>query len=388
MFVAFLRGEDLFKGKTIAVDGTRLRAQNNKKNNFNEARFAKRFAYIEAKAAEYIKELDACDVMEDKQASELKKKDVTKKIEALRERKQYYKELEDTMIKSGEKQISMSDPESRSFPIKDRITDGCFNIQAIADSKHSLIVEFDTINTTDQGQLCPMATAAMKALGAEEITAIAHKGYHTGEDLHNCKQEHITTIVAYPERDNKNIDPAYQTSNFIYNKEEDNYTCPRGAILTTGGKEYEKKNEGRSSDSVKKYVTGQCLACVARYLCTTAKSKAIERSEYQDVVDENNKRTDENMPVYKTRQQITEHPFGTIKRAWGYTYLLVKGIKKVNGEMAIIFTMYNIRRAMTILGVSELISRLKQWKPAYKSSGSFILSPLYFRQWYSMGKAA
>ena len=63
MFVAFLRGEDLFKGKTIAVDGTRLRAQNNKKNNFNEARFAKRFAYIEAKAAEYIKELDACDVM-------------------------------------------------------------------------------------------------------------------------------------------------------------------------------------------------------------------------------------------------------------------------------------------------------------------------------------
>ena len=285
MFVAFLRGEDLFKGKTIAVDGTRLRAQNNKKNNFNEARFAKRFAYIEAKAAEYIKELDACDVMEDKQASELKKKDVTKKIEALRERKQYYKELEDTMIKSGEKQISMSDPESRSLPIKDRITDGCFNIQAIADSKHSLIVEFDTINTTDQGQLCPMATAAMKALGAEEITAIAHKGYHTGEDLHNCKQEHITTIVAYPERDNKNIDPAYQTSNFIYNKEEDNYTCPRGAILTTGGKEYEKKNEGRSSDSVKKYVTGQCLACVARYLCTTAKSKAIERSEYQDVVE-------------------------------------------------------------------------------------------------------
>ena len=91
------------------------------------------------------------------------------------------------------------------------------------------------------------------------------------------------------------------------------------------------------------------------------KTRATERSEYQDAVDENNKRTDENMPVYKIRQQITEHPFGTIKRSWGYTCTLVKGIEKVNGGMSIIFTMYNIRRAMSILGVSELISRLKQW---------------------------
>jgi transposase len=388
MFVAFLRGQDLFEGKTIAVDGTKMRSQNNKKNNFNEAKFAKSFEYIEAKAEEYIKELEACDAQEDKQACELKKKDVTKKLEELKERKQYYKELEDTMIKSGEKQISMSDPESRSLPIKDGITDVCFNIQAIADSKHSLIVEFETINTTDQGQLCPMATAAMEALRVKEITAIADKGYHTGQDLQDCKKGHITTIVAYPQRDNKNIDPAYQTSNFIYNKEQDEYTCPQGAALTTNGNEYEKKREGRSSYSVKRYVTDQCLSCLARYLCTKSKSKAIERSQYQDVVDENNKRTDENMLVYKTRQQIIEHPFGTIKRSWGYTYTLLKGMEKVNGEMAIIFTMYNIRRAMSILGVSELISRLKQWKAAYNSSKASILSSLLIHNFYRMRIAA
>lgn len=388
MFVAFLRGEDLFDGKTIAVDGTKVRSQNNKKNNFNEAKFTRSFEYIEAKAEEYIKELDACDVMEDKQACELKKKDVTKKIEDLKVRKEYYKELEDTMIKSGEKQISMSDPDSRSLPLKDGITDVCYNVQAVADSKHSLIPEFDTINTTDQGQLCPMATAAMKALGVEEITVIADKGYHTGQDLQNCKLGHITTIVAYPERGNKNIDPAYQTSNFIYNKEHDEYTCPQGAALTTNGKEYEKKREGRSSYSVKRYVTDQCLACVARHLCTKAKMKAIERSEYQDVVDENNKRTDENMPAYKTRQQISEHPFGTIKRGWGYTYTLMRGIKKVNGEMAIIFTVYNIRRAISILSVSELLSRLKQWEAAYNSSKASILSSLLTHNFYPVKIAA
>ena len=373
MFVAFLKGEDLFEGKTIAVDGTKIRAQNNKKNNFNEAKFAKSLAYIETKAEEYIKELDACDAQEDKQATELKKRDVTKKLEELTERKKYYTELQDTMVRSGEKQISMSDPDSRSLPIKDGITDVCYNVQAVADSKHSVIVEFETINTTDQGQLCPMATGAMKALEAEEIQALADKGYHTGKDLQDCKGEHVTTVVAYPERNNKNIDPAYQTSAFIYNKEQDIYTCPQGAILTTNGKAYEKTKEGRSGYLVKKYVTDQCLSCIARFLCTKAKSREIERSQYQDVVDENNKRVDENLPLYKERQQIIEHPFGTIKRNWGYTYTLLKGIKKVNGEMAIIFTVYNIRRAMSILGVRELISRLKAQKTANKTQQTEIL---------------
>ena len=84
-----------------------------------------------------------------------------------------------------------------------------YNVQAVADSKHSLIVAFDTINTTDQGQLCTMATEAMNTLGVEQIQALADKGYHTGKDLEACKEAHITTVVAYPERSNKNTDPAY-----------------------------------------------------------------------------------------------------------------------------------------------------------------------------------
>lgn len=195
-------------------------------------------------------------------------------------------------------------------------------------------------------------------------------------------------MVAYTQKENKNIDPAYQTSNFIYNKEDDNYTCPQGATLTTNGNEYEKTREGRASYFIKKYVTNQCLTCVAKFLCTKAKSKAIERSQYQDIVDENNKRADENMPLYKTRQQIIEHPFGTIKRSWGYTCTLVKTIEKVNGEIAIIFTMYNIRRAMSILGVSDLISRLKQWKAAYNTSKSSILSSMFTGNLYRVRIAA
>jgi hypothetical protein len=253
------------------------------------------------------------------------------------------------------------------------VTAVCFNIVAVADNKHKLIVNFDIVNTTDQGQLCPVATKAMEALEVKEITALADKGFHTGKDLSDCKGAYITTIVAQPERKNKNVDPAYQTAKFKYDKEKNTYTCPQGAVLTTNGKSYEKKKEGRATYSVQKYVTDQCVNCIARTLCTKAESKEIERSEYQDVVDENNKRVAENLPLYKTRPLIIEHPFGTIKRSWGYYYTLLKGIKKVNGEMAIIFTIYNLRRAMSILGVSELISRLKARKEANKGKKPGIL---------------
>ena len=107
--------------------------------------------------------------------------------------------------------------------------------------------------------------------------------------------------------------------------------------------------------------------------CTKGKRKEIERSQYQDVVDENNKRTLENLQLYKQRPLMTEHIFGTFKRSWGYTYTLLKGIKKVNTEMSIIFTVYNVRRAMSILGVEELISRLKAKKSAQKGQKPGIL---------------
>ncbi|MEJ7682989.1 MAG: transposase [Segetibacter sp.] len=199
-FVAFLKGENLLDGKAITTDGTKLRAQNNKKNNFNEAKFAKSLEYIETRVEEYVKELDEYDAQEDKQASELKKKDVTKKLEELKERQKHYTAMKAALIKSGEKQISMSDPQRRSLPLNDVVTAVCYNIQAVADNKHSLIVEFDTINTGDQGQLCLMAGKAMEVLGAQQITVLADKGYHTGKDLQDCKEAHITTVVAYPQK--------------------------------------------------------------------------------------------------------------------------------------------------------------------------------------------
>ena len=128
--------------------------------------------------------------------------------------------------------------------------------------------------------------------------------------------------------------------------------------------------------TVKTYTTPGCLTCPFKKSCTTSKYRKIDRSEYQDIIDENNKRVDENRTLYNRRVEISEHVFGTIKRSSGYSYTLVKGLKKVNGEMAIIFTMYNLRRAMSILGVKELKRRLTEWKSTDQSQGTGVLSSM------------
>ena len=382
IFVSFLKGEDLLGGETVAIDGTKIRAQNNKSNNYNEAKLKKHLEYIEARAESYIAELEQGDITEDQQAAELNKKQIAEKLKTLAERKTKYEHLQQTLQQSGAKQISTADADSRSLPIKENITEVCYNVQAANDSKHSLVVDFDTINQGDQGQLSTMAGKAKDILETEHLTVLADKGYHVGKELEAAKENNITTVVAYPQpRDRSDkINRSYYTDKFFYNKQSDSYCCPAGCELTTNGKVYIKGRKDRTSYSVKTYSTTACSSCPFRHLCTKSKSRTIDRSEYQDIIDENNKRVNENPALYKQRQQISEHPFGTIKRSWGYTYTLVKGIKKVNGEMAIIFTMYNLRRAMSILGVTELKRRLAQWKATYKTQPSLILRSLFFYQ--------
>jgi transposase len=368
MFVSFLKGENMFSNELIAVDGTKIRAQNSNKNNFNEARLKKHLTYIENKAEAYIKELDDCDSAEDKQASELKKKEVQQKLDMLKQRKQKYEQLRKELTKNESTQISLIDTESRSLKISDNIAEVAYNIQAATDSKYSMIVEFDTINVNDQNQLGNMTSKAMQALEVEKITVLADKGYHTGKQLQICREQGAVTLVASIDRSPraKQIDPAYQTNKFVYDPINDTYTCPQGAVLKTNGKSYEKRRQNRNTYTVKNYRTRQCKGCPVKSLCTSySGSRQIERSEYQEVVEENNNRVNANAALFKKRQQIVEHPFGTVKRGWGYSYTLLQSIKKVNGEWAIIFTMYNLRRAITILSVPELINRLRKWGLAF-----------------------
>jgi len=154
---------------------------------------------------------------------------------------------------------------------------------------------------------------------------------------------------------------------FTYNSESDTYTCPQGDTLKTTGTRHKKTRE-RDTYLFKKYRTPACKNCPVKHLCAgrVQGGREIDRSEYAQAVQENNQRYKENLQLYRQRHEINEHIFGTIKRQWGYNHTNLKGLEKVNGEHSLIMTVYNLKRCMNILGIPEMLEKIKNWKPNYK----------------------
>ena len=129
-----------------------------------------------------------------------------------------------------------------------------------------------------------------------------------------------------------------------------------------------------------KYRTPACKTCPVKELCTSRKGgREIDRSQYATSVEENNKRYKENPQLYRKRQEINEHIFGTIKRQWGYNHTNLIGLEKVNGEHSLIMLVYNIKRTLNILGVPDLIAKLKAWNSPYKRELLFCVKTTYIK---------
>ena len=380
VFVSFLKDADLIAGETIAIDGTKSRAHNSKKANFNQKKIDRHLAYIEEKTQEYLDELAQNDASE----NSITITKIQEKIERLKTNKIKYELLETKLKESGEPQISTTDEDSRALLVQGVVVEVSYNIQAAVDDKHNLVVATHTINRNDRNALSAIAIEAKNNLEVETFTALVDKGYHNGREITNCKKADITTIVANPEVVNSNKNGTtqdYLVANFVYDSATDSYQCPQGETLKTTGKWHKKS--GRTEQSgyqFKKYRTPACKECPVKSLCTSRSGgRELDRSEYADAVEENNQRYRENGQLYRRRQEINEHIFGTIKRQWGYNHTNLTGLEKVNGEHSLIMLVYNIKRAMNILGVADLIAKLRNWKSPYKSKVLFLIKTAYFK---------
>jgi transposase len=341
---------DLIGGKVIATDGTKLRAQNSKKNNYNQKKIDDHLAYIENKLHEYLDALDVADTAETMGLDpDIDKEKIRQKIARLNDKKQQYKKLEQQLMETHQEQISTTDPDSRKLAVRQNILEVCYNIQASLDDKHNLPVDFKTTNNNDTHALSNMAVRAKAIIGHADFVELADKGYHTGEEIRKCHEAGVETLVAIPKTpvSSQAPDPNFNQDKFHFDKENDFYICPAGQILRSNGTWYHNHPY-----KTKHYKTKACPGCPLNEKCTTSKKgRLVERNENIEATQRNKKAIEDNMELYKRRQQIVEHPFGTIKRQWGFDYTLMKGKKKVDGEMGLIFIAYLFTRMRSILGL-------------------------------------
>lgn len=192
----FLNSQGLFGKKTVAVDGSKFRAQNAKSNNFNDNLVERRLKYIDRKTAEYLALLEQSDEAKNQEKSSA---EINERLEQLAERKIKYGKLKsqlDEVKKEGQKQISTVDPDARLFTSVGSKGVIAYNVQSVVDAEHCLIVENDVTNTGDQNALYEMVCMAKDVLGVEHIEALADSGYDTGEELMKCAKGNIVAYVS------------------------------------------------------------------------------------------------------------------------------------------------------------------------------------------------
>jgi len=345
---------NLIGGKLIAGDSTKMRAQNSKKNNFNQKKIERHIAYIDTKLEEYSGILAAED------GDENKKEEAQDKIQKHLKQRGKYEQMQEELQQSEEVQISTSDPDSRQLITRNNITEVAYNIQTTVDAKHNIPIDFKVTNKNDSKAMGAMVRRAKTILGTSKFTALYDKGYHTGSELDYAHKHGVEVIVAFPGVSSHAPDTAFDVEHFDYDKTLDQYTCPAGEKLKTNGRWY-KKASGKTINKVKHYKTKACLTCKLFESCTKNKAgRLIERSEHMDLIDANKKRINDQLELYRKRQAIVEHPYGVIKRQWDFYYIMTKKtIAHARADVGLIFTAYNLRRILNILDKDTLKAYLK-----------------------------
>lgn len=350
---------DLFGKEIVAVDGSKFRASNSKKNNYSKKKLERHIKYINEKINKYMDELDENDEIE-----EVDRKpdsgEVQSIIKKLRERKQKYEEYQKRLEESGENEISTTDPDARLMCNNNNSVDVNYNVQVAVDSKHKLIADFKVSKKpNDLGQLKGMARRVIKLCRGKAFTLLADKGYYKATDLKKCVELGLVPYVSKQVYSNGTGNREFYNDKFQYDKEQDVYICPAGKVLNRGKT---RKTKGKIIGyNYRNYKA--CQECKVVNECTRSKKgRMITRHVDQDFLDTIDEQTNLNIETYKLRQMIVEHPFGTIKRSWGAYYFLTRGISSVSAETALTFLAYNMKRAINVLGTEEILRRLKARK--------------------------
>jgi transposase len=350
-FVVLSRKLGMLGADLVAIDGTKLKAVNSPRKNLTRARLQRMMREADTRLEEYTKRLDDQDAR-DHNGRKSDKKKLRGKIEVIEKELEAMKDLEAGMERTGVKQISLTDAESRAMPKNPKVGVG-YNAQAGVDEKHGVIVAEELSNDIhDYDQLEPVAKEAHKNLGEpEELKIVADKGYDKVEQMKACEEAGMRCYVASRELARQNTGTHYGKDAFRYLKTRDAYRCPAGETLS---RYTQYTTEGKLKFGY--HNVHACASCAIKSKCTASKDeRVVIRDADEEIALRVRKRMETEPGVYKRRAPTVEKAFGSIKWAMGCDHLLMKGVEKCRGEWSLTCLAYNLKRAIATLGVQKLL---------------------------------
>jgi transposase len=353
-FVTLCRHLGLLAKASVAIDGSKFKAVNNRDRNFTAAKMTRRMAQIEESVGRYLHQLDSADRQEPSLAQTMKTTRLTEKIERLKEEMARLEALEAARQESEDQQISLTDPDARSMATSGRGSGTVgYNVQAAVDTEHHLIVTHALTNVgNDRAQLSAMGKEAKATLEVDELDVVADRGYFSSEEILACDKAGITVTLPKPQTSRAKKQGRFGKQDFRYLADEDVYVCPAGERMIY---RYRREQDGLM---LRYYWTSACSICAIKDRCTPSKERRVNRWEHEDVLEAVQRRLDENPQAMRQRRETVEHPFGTIKARMGATHFLMKRLKNVRTEMALSVLAYNLTRVMNIIGIRPLIQAM------------------------------
>src|SRR6202167_3212097 len=232
-FVVLCRRLELFSEASVAIDGSKFKAVNTRDRNFTQAKMQRRLAQIDESIARYLSQLDSAD-RQGEAVPEAKITRLNEKIAALRQEIQRLNALNTQMMRTEDKQISLTDPDARSMATSGKGSGMVgYNVQSAVDTKHHLIVAHEVTNTgTDRTQWSNMAEQARTRMGASTLDVVADRGYYDGHEILACETAGITVTLPKPMTSSAKAAGRFGKQDFVYFAADDVYRCPAAERLT------------------------------------------------------------------------------------------------------------------------------------------------------------
>jgi len=350
----------------IAIDGSKFKAWNGKDRNYTKGKIQDRIRRAEEKITAYLEELEQADK---EMAAEDQVRAIEAAVQALVERRTELEGYLESITCGEETQVSLTDPDSRLMKTKDGMS-VCLNVQTAVDSKNKMVVEFAVCNQVqDKNLMSPMAEKASEILSVDHMTIVADNGYDSVSDVAQVLAGNNIPVVCggdyefwYPttEEEAETVTGYDETiARSVYIPSRNVYICPMGKFLYP------------SCYITKKHIAkygnpSACSHCPKK--CTTMRyfyvERMIKKSEFSKECDLSpvplkKIRVLQNKAISSQRKCIVEHPFGTVKHDMGVRQLLLRGIRKAEGELSLAFLAFNMKRALNVVGIKNLMTALR-----------------------------
>ena len=268
---------NLLTEATVAIDGSKFKAVNNRDKNFTTNKIKRRREQIEASIERYLSALETADRQDQADFTAAKIQRLQEKIAMLKQQMARLDSIETELEKLPDKQISLTDPDARSMATSGRGTGIVgYNVQTAVDTKNHLIVAHEVTNVGhDRSQLANMAEQAKTAIGASDLNVVADRGYFSGEEIRKCHDAGITAFVPKCLTSGAKAAGRFDKADFIYHVETNEYRCPAGQRLIWRYSTVEHEM------TVIRYWSSSCKECELKARCTTGEQRRISRWEHE-----------------------------------------------------------------------------------------------------------